>query len=66
MGSRGDAYGHAVIESWHATLQTELLDRQEWRKRDELRTALFHFLAIFYNRRRLQQRRWWQLAPTLR
>lgn len=53
MGSRGDAYDNAVIESWHATLQTELLDRHEWHSRDELRTALFHFIEIFYNRRRL-------------
>jgi len=53
MGSRGDAFDNAVIESWHATLQTELLDRRQWRTRDELRTALFHFIEIFYNRRRL-------------
>jgi putative transposase len=53
MGSRGDALDNAVIESWHATLQTELLDRQRWRTRDQLRTALFHFIEIFYNRQRL-------------
>jgi putative transposase len=53
MGSRGDAYDNAVIESWHATLQTELLDRQDWRARDQLRTAIFHFIEVFYNRQRL-------------
>jgi len=53
MGSRGDAYDNAVIESWHATLQTELLDRQHWRTRDEFKTALFYFIEIFYNRQRL-------------
>ena len=53
MGSRGDAFDNAVIESWHATLQTELLDRQLWRTRDELKTAVFHFIEVFYNRRRL-------------
>ena len=53
MGSRGDAYDNAVIESWHATLQTELLDRQPWRTRDELKTAMFYFIEIFYNRQRL-------------
>jgi putative transposase len=51
MGSRGDADGNAVIESWHATLQTELLDRRQWRTRDEFRTALFHFIEVFYNGR---------------
>jgi putative transposase len=53
MGSRGDAYDNAVIESWHATLQTELFDRQQWRTRDELKTAVFYFIEVFYNRRRL-------------
>jgi putative transposase len=53
MGSREDAYDDAVIEPWHATLQTELLDRRKWRTRDELRTALFHFIEILYDRRRL-------------
>jgi putative transposase len=53
MGSRGDALDNAMIEAWHATLQTELLDRQRWRTRDELRTALFHFIEVFYNRQRL-------------
>jgi putative transposase len=52
MGSRGDALDDAVIEAWHATLQTELLDRQRWRTRDQLRTALFHFIEVFYNRQR--------------
>ena len=53
MGSRGDAFDNALIESWHASLQTELLDRQHWRYRDELRTALFHYIEVFYNRQRL-------------
>ena len=53
MGSRGDAFDNAVIESWHATLQTELLDRQQWRTRAELKTAIFYFIEVFYNRRRL-------------
>lgn len=53
MGSRGDAFDNAVIESWHATLQTELLDRQRWRTKDQLRTAIFHFIEILYNRQRL-------------
>jgi putative transposase len=46
-------HSNAVIESWHASLQTELLDRQDWRTRDELKTALFYFSEVFYNRQRL-------------
>jgi putative transposase len=63
MGSRGDAFDNAVIESWHATLQTELLDRQHWRARDELKTAIFHFIEAFYNRRRLHSSLGYQ-SPT--
>jgi len=46
-------HSNALIESWHASLQTELLDRQRWRYRDELRTALFRYIEVFYNRQRL-------------
>jgi putative transposase len=53
MGSRGDAFDNAAIESWHATLQTELLDRHLWRSKAQLRTAIFHFIEVFYNRQRL-------------
>lgn len=52
MGSVGDALDNAVAESFYATLQTELLDRQFWPTRASLRTAIFEFLESFYNRRR--------------
>jgi putative transposase len=53
VGSTGDAFDNAVIESWHATLQTELLDRFSWVSRRQLMTSLFHFIEVFYNRQRL-------------
>ena len=53
MRSRGDAFDNALTRSWHASLNTELLDRQHWRYRDELRTASFHYIEVFYNRQRL-------------
>jgi len=33
-------------------VQTELLNRQRWKTRIELATALFEYLEIFHNRRR--------------
>lgn len=33
MGTDGDCYGNAVIESFWARMQTELLNRQRWRTR---------------------------------
>jgi hypothetical protein len=31
-------------------MQTELLDREEWRTRMELSIAIFEYLEIFHNR----------------
>nr|WP_090475528.1 IS3 family transposase [Nakamurella panacisegetis] len=52
MGSIGDCYDNAVIESFWGRVQTELLDRRKWRTRLELATALFEYLEIFHNRQR--------------
>ena len=52
MGSVGDALDNAVIESFWARLQTELLNRKKWKTRVELSTALFEYLEIFHNRAR--------------
>jgi putative transposase len=52
MGSIGDCYDNAVIESFRGRVQTELLNRQRWRTRPGLANALFEYLEIFCNRRR--------------
>jgi len=52
MGSVGDALDNAVAESFFATLQTELLDRQSWPTRQRLTSAIFEYIEAFYNRRR--------------
>jgi putative transposase len=52
MGTVGDALDNAPAESFFATLQTELLDRENWRSRQHLSTALFDYIEVFYNRRR--------------
>lgn len=51
MGSIGDCYDNAMIESFWGRVQTELLNRQRWRTRLELANALFEYLEIFHNRR---------------
>jgi putative transposase len=52
MGSIGDALDNAVAESFFATLECELLDRHAWPTRQRLRTAVFDFIEVFYNRQR--------------
>jgi hypothetical protein len=52
MGTIGDALANAVAESCLATLECELFDRHDWPTRQALRTAVFDFIKIFYNRQR--------------
>jgi transposase InsO family protein len=52
MGSIGDCVDDAMMESFWARVQVELLNRRRWRTRMELSTALFEYLEIFHNRQR--------------
>lgn len=52
MGRVGTPGDNAMMESFFATVQHEVLDNRRWRSRDELRSALFVFLEITYNRER--------------
>lgn len=52
MGSIGDCVDNAMMESFWARVQVELLNRRRWRTRLELSTALFEYLEIFHNRQR--------------
>jgi putative transposase len=49
MGSRGDCDDNAVAESFFATLKKELIHRQSWPDREELRREVFDYIEIFYN-----------------
>lgn len=51
MGTVGDALDNAVPESFRATLQTKLLDRQSWLTRRALQSAVFQYTEVFSNRR---------------
>ena len=50
--SVGDAYDNALCESFFATLECELLDRQRFRTQVEARLAIFDFIEGWYNPRR--------------
>ena len=60
MGTIGDAYDNAVIESFWARMQTELLDRKQWSTRIELANAIFEYLEIFHNRQRRHSALGWR------
>jgi putative transposase len=52
MGSVGDCYDHALIESFFATLECELIDRRHWRTREEAHLEVFWWIEAVYNRTR--------------
>ena len=52
MGSVGDCFDHALIESFFATLECELIDRRLWHTREEARLEVFWWLEAVYNRTR--------------
>ncbi len=52
MGSRGDCFDNAMAESFFATLECELLSRQQFPTHTAARLALFDFIEGFYNTRR--------------
>jgi putative transposase len=56
MGSKGDCYDNAVCESFHATLEKELLRRGSFRTKQEARTAIFDWIESWYNRERRHSR----------
>ena len=51
-GAARSVYANAVAESFFATLETELLDRQTFKTRDQSQLALFRWIEGFYNSRR--------------
>ncbi len=53
MGSVADPYDNALAESFVATLKREIVEQASWPSRESVRSALFEFIEVFYNRRRL-------------
>jgi putative transposase len=52
MGTVGDCYDNAMMESFWGTLQLEVLDQKQWKTRDELANAIFEWIECWYNPKR--------------
>jgi len=52
MGSVGDCYDNALMESFFATLECELIDRTTFRTPKEAEPIVFEYIEAFYNRYR--------------
>lgn len=53
MSRAGNCYDNAHMESFRATLKTELLQGRSFTTHAEARRALFDYIEVFYNRARL-------------
>jgi transposase InsO family protein len=62
MGRVGACGDNAAMESFFALLQNNVLDRQRWRTREDLRLAIVTWIERTYHRRR-RQRRLGRLTP---
>lgn len=49
MGTIGDCYDNAMMESFWGTMQLELLDVNKWSTRAELASAMFEWIECWYN-----------------
>jgi putative transposase len=49
MGTVGDCYDNAMMESFWHTMQLELLDTRAWDTREELANAVFEWIECWYN-----------------
>lgn len=55
MSRKGNCYDNAVVESFFSSLKNEVVHHRDFQTRDEARTAIFDYIELFYNRRRIHQ-----------
>jgi putative transposase len=53
MSRAGDCYDNAMMESFWATLKTELIHLEKYKTREQARQSIFEYIEVFYNRKRL-------------
>ncbi|MGH2537220.1 MAG: IS3 family transposase, partial [Candidatus Promineifilaceae bacterium] len=52
MSGRGNCYDNAPVESFFATLKSELVHPRRYRSREEAKSDVFYYIEAFYNRKR--------------
>lgn len=53
MSRKGNCYDNATMESFFGTLKTEKIFHERYSDLDELRRALFQYIEMFYNTKRI-------------
>lgn len=54
MSRKGNCWDNAPMESFFGKLKTEWLNWKKFRTRDEAKQAVFNYIELFYNRKRLR------------
>ena len=52
MSRKGNCWDNAPMESFFATLKTELIYRERFKTRQEAKAKIFEYIEVFYNRQR--------------
>ena len=53
MSGVGQCWDNAAMESFWATLKTELVHHERYATREQARASIFEYMEVFYNRKRL-------------
>lgn len=53
MSRKGNCWDNAVSESFFHTLKTELTHHLNFQTREEAKKAIFEYIEVFYNRKRM-------------
>ena len=53
MSRKGNCYDNAFAESFFASLKKELIYRTHYKTKEEAKRAIFEYIEVWYNRRRL-------------
>jgi len=53
MSRKANCYDNAVVESFFKTIKTELTSRTKFRTKGDARSAIFEYIEVFYNRKRM-------------
>jgi transposase InsO family protein len=53
MSGKGDCWDNAAMESFWATLKTELVNHEHYATHEQARASIFEYIEVFYNRNRL-------------
>jgi transposase InsO family protein len=53
MSRKGNCWDNAVVESFNATIKTELIHRSVWETREDARAAVYEYIEVWYNSKRI-------------